>query len=210
MHAGGRREAGGALELSGHPRVHAAAGFLFDTPVCLVDEFREGNVCRGPGSSRATGSVGRGCQGKRLPRYPADSAAYQADVINELETDQVRGAVTAEQDVAVNAVIRGIAAADWQEPVPGCGCQLAEAVYTMTHTQTAFRLIIKRKERRQPDLFEAATVPDAYHVVASNWPEEEKTASEVRIWHNQRGQAENFKKELKTGWGMEQRPCGDS
>ena len=47
-------------------------------------------------------------------------------------------------------------------------------------------------------------------MVASNWPEEEKTASEVLVWHNQRGQAENFNKELKTGLGMEQMPCGDS
>ena len=47
-------------------------------------------------------------------------------------------------------------------------------------------------------------------MVASNWPEEEKTVSEVLVWHNQRGQAENFNKELKTGLGMEQMPCGDS
>jgi hypothetical protein len=29
-------------------------------------------------------------------------------------------------------------------------------------------------------------------------------------WHNQRGQAENFNKELKNGLGLEQMPCGDS
>jgi hypothetical protein len=46
--------------------------------------------------------------------------------------------------------------------------------------------------------------------VASNWPTEEKTAYEVRRWHNQRGQAENFNKELKHRWGMEQMPCGAS
>ena len=47
-------------------------------------------------------------------------------------------------------------------------------------------------------------------MVASNWPAEEKTAHEVLGWHNQRGQAENFNKELKTGFGMEELPCGDS
>jgi hypothetical protein len=45
--------------------------------------------------------------------------------------------------------------------------------------------------------------------VASNWPAEEKTADEVLGWHNQRGQAENFHKELKHGLGLEQLPCGD-
>jgi hypothetical protein len=47
-------------------------------------------------------------------------------------------------------------------------------------------------------------------VVASNGPQEEKTAHEVLWWHNQRGQAENFNKELKHGLGLEQLPCGDS
>ena len=48
-------------------------------------------------------------------------------------------------------------------------------------------------QRHQPDLFEAATTPYAYHVVASNWPAAETTA-EMLVWHNQRGQAENFNK----------------
>ena len=30
------------------------------------------------------------------------------------------------------------------------------------------------------------------------------------VWHNQRGQAENFNKELKNGLGLEQLPCGES
>ena len=67
-------------------------GFLFETPVCLVDEFREGNVSPGAGPLEFY----RQCRtrmpvGKRLARYRADSASYQAALINELETDQVRG-----------------------------------------------------------------------------------------------------------------------
>jgi hypothetical protein len=40
--------------------------------------------------------------------------------------------------------------------------------------------------------------------------EEEKNTQEVLDWHNQRGQSENFNKELKIGLGMEQMPCGQS
>jgi hypothetical protein len=186
-------------------------GFLFETPVCLVDEFREGHVSPGTGHL----AFYRTCrarlpEGKRLARYRADSASYQAALINELEADQVRWAITADQDVAVKAVIQGIPSDAWQEPVTGCGYQVAEAVHTMTQTKAAFRLSIKREERPQLDLFDEATTPYAYHVVASNWPVEEKTAHAVLVWHNQRGQAENFNKELKTGFGMEQLPCGDS
>lgn len=186
-------------------------GFLFETPVCLVDEFREGNVSPGAGQLEFY----RQCRtrmpvGKRLARYRADSASYQAELINALEADHVTWAITADQDVAVKAVIAGIPSEAWQEPEPGCGYHVADAVHTMQATKAAFRLSIKREERPQPDLFAAATTPYAYHVVASNWPEEEKTTAEVLVWHNQRGQAENFNKELKTGLGLEQMPCGDS
>lgn len=186
-------------------------GFLWETPVCLVDEFREGNVSPGAGQL----AFYRQCRarmplGKRLARYRADSASYQSALINELGADHVRWAITADQDVAVKAVIAGVPTEAWQEPEPGCGYQVAEAVHSMNQTQTAFRLSIKREARPQPDLFDAATTPYAYHVVASNWPAEEKTALEVLGWHNQRGQAENFNKELKAGFGMEQLPCGES
>jgi hypothetical protein len=185
-------------------------GFLFETPVCLVDEFRDGNVSPGAGHL----AFYRACkarlpQGKRIARYRADSASYQAELVNELEADQVRWAITADQDVAVKAVIAGLSPGAWQEPERGCGYQVAETVHTMNETKVAFRLIIKREERRQRDLFDDDTTPYVYHVVASNWLAEEKTTHEVLVWHNQRGQAENFHKELKRGLGLEQLPCGD-
>ena len=95
-------------------------GFLWETPVCLVDEFREGNVSPGAGQLEFY----RPCRarmpvGKRLARYRADRASYQAALINELEEDQVRGAITADQDVAVKAVIAGVPAEAWQEPEKG-------------------------------------------------------------------------------------------
>ena len=43
------------------------------------------------------------------------------------------------------------------------------------------------------------------------WPaQEQKRAVEALNWHHQRGQAENFNKKLKWGFGMEQMPCGQS
>jgi|GEM_PF-3780902 len=41
------------------------------------------------------------------------------------------------------------------------------------------------------------------------WPaQEQKSAVEALNWHHQRGQAENFNKKLKWGFGMEQMPYG--
>ena len=184
-------------------------GFLFETPVCLVDEFREGNVSPVAGHlAFYQACQARLPQGKRIAAYRADSASYQAELINALEADGVTWAITADQDVAVKGLIRGLGEAAWKEPVAGCGYQLAETVHTMNQTTHAFRLIVKRALRRQGDLFDGEAY--VYHVVASNWPGEAKSAAEVLAWHNQRGQAENFHKELKRGFGLERLPCGDA
>lgn len=186
-------------------------GFLYETPVCLYDEFREGNV------SPKTGQVSfyyacksRMPQSKRIARYRADSASYQADLINNLEKDGVIWAVTASQDEAVKSVIASIPEEVWQEPESGCGYEIAETVHSMNETEKAFRLIIKREIRRQEDLFEDGGGQYFYHAVACNWPGKDKNAIEVLQWHNQRGQAENFNKELKHGFGLDRMPCGES
>jgi hypothetical protein len=182
-------------------------GFLFETPVCLLDEFREGN------ESPRDGHVAfyRGCreripEGKRIARYRADSASYQADLINELEKDDVLWAITARQDCAVRSSIEAIEEEKWEVPVVGCGYQIAETVHTMNKTDKGFRLIVRRWGL-QGDLFDPPGQKYGYHVVASNCGEEEKGMAVLK-WHNGRGQAENFNKELKSGFGCEQMPCG--
>lgn len=65
--------------------------------------------------------------------------------------------------------------------------------------------MVKREERRQHNLFDGERY--FHYAVATNLPEE-KSALDVLTWHNQRGQAENFNKELKIGFGQDQMPCG--
>jgi hypothetical protein len=186
------------------------AGFLYETPVCLYDEFREGNVAPAFGQKEFyLQCKGRMPQGKKIRYYRADSASYQAGLLNQLEEDGVKYAITADQDRAVKKVMGMIGEEDWEEPVRGCGYELAETVHCMNETKKAFRLVVKREIRRQGELFDKEG-QYFYHVVAANWLEEEKTAEEVLKWHNQRGQAENFNKELKIGFGMERMPCGQT
>jgi hypothetical protein len=119
-------------------------------------------------------------------------------------------AITADQDKAVKSAIALIPRGDWKEPVKGCGHELAETVHCMNETKKAFRLVVKREIWRQGELFEVKGALYFYHAVATNWLEEEKNTGEVMKWHNQRGQSENFNKELKIGLGMERMPCGQS
>jgi hypothetical protein len=186
-------------------------GFLYETPVCLYDEFREGNVAPAFGQKEFyLQCKQRMPRDKKIAYYRADSASYEAELFNQLEEDGVRYGITADQDKAIKKVIALINQREWREPVVGCGYELAETVHCMNETKKAFRLVVKREIRRQGELFEVKGAPYFYHAVATNWLEEEKDTEEVLKWHNQRGQSENFNKELKIGLGMERMPCGQS
>ena len=184
-------------------------GYLFELKLCIYDEFREGNTAPAFGQKEFYRACkARMPKGKRIGYYRADSASYQAELINDLETDGVKWAITADMDQAVRTVIASIPDEQWIEPVKGCGYEIAETIHTMNHTKEAFRLVIKRELRKQENLFEQGKY--FHHAVATNWDEQEKDANEVLQWHNERGEAENFNKELKIGFGMERMPCGQT
>jgi len=185
-------------------------GFLYENPVCLLDEFREGNIAPAFGQKEFyLQCKQRMPRGKRIGYYRGDSASYQAGLFNQLEEDGVKYGITVDQDKAVKSAMVLIPSGDWKEPVKGCGYEVGETVHCMNETKKAFRLVVKREIRRQGELFEKEG-QYFYHAVATNWLEEEKNTGEVLKWHNQRGQAENFNKELKMGLGMERMPCGQT
>jgi hypothetical protein len=76
--------------------------------------------------------------------------------------------------------------------------EIDETIHTVNNTREAFRLIIIRWPKLQAEIFDSS--PYFYHAIATNREEE---APEVIKIHNQRGQVENYIKELKTGFGME-------
>ena len=115
--------------------------------------------------------------------------------------------ITADLDVAVKREIAHLPETAWQAYRTADGLatdrEIVETVHSMNGTEQAFRLIVLRWPNPQPNLFEADRY--CYHAVAAN---REESASAV-IWkHNGRGNSENWHKELKSGMGMEQMPCG--
>ncbi len=179
-------------------------GFLFELGLIIGDEFREGNIPAGAGALKFLQyCVNMMPAGKRISYFRSDSAAYQAEVINYCFNHHMLFTITADQDAAVKESIRAIKEKEWQ---PGeKGREIAETVHTMNKTREAFRLIVQRWPKMQPDLFDPA--PYCYHAIATNREEE---AKEVISRHNQRGQLENFIKELKDGFGMNWMPCGET
>jgi hypothetical protein len=175
--------------------------------VCVGHEFREGN--KSPGAWIL--EFAQHCEaalpvGKRI-YLRSDSAAYQAAVINHYRQPGRSFSIAADLDVAVKREIRNLPEVAWQPYRTSEGIttdrEMAETVHSMNGTEQAFRLIVLRWPNPQPNLFEADRY--CYHAVATN---REEVASAV-IWkHNQRGNSENWHKELKSGVGMEQMPCG--
>ena len=177
--------------------------------ICVHHEFREGNESAGGGAVEFL----EGCEaqlpaGKKV-YLRSDSALYQAAVMNHCWESQGTFTITADQDRAVKAAIQQISESGWQPYRTREGIatdrEIAETGHCMNETEQAFRLIVVRWKNPQPSLFQADAY--CYHAVASNRDESE-SASEVLWRHNQRGESENWHKELKLEFGMEQMPCG--
>jgi hypothetical protein len=182
-------------------------GFIAENGVCLSYEFREGNVVAG---ARAVDFLEE-CErvlpeGKEMSTIRSDSAFYQAEVLNWCEKRGKSYTITAGKDKGVLEAIATVR--DWKKlrTLEGeeMDREVGTAIHIMAKTEQAFRLVVQRWKNAQRDLFKAEDW--SYHVIATNL--DDLTAEEVVWWHNQRGQAENFIKELKSGFGMEQMPSG--
>ncbi|MGH8273461.1 MAG: IS1380 family transposase [Gammaproteobacteria bacterium] len=178
-------------------------GHLAETGLVVGEEFREGNAAPAAGNLEFI----RHCEGQlpaghRIGAVRADSAAYQAAIINDCEARGKTFAIGADRDAAVRAAIAAIPAGDW---TPWRDGEIAETVHTMNATAKAFRLVVVRRAR-QAELFEEDGQRYRYTVVASNRDED---APATMAFYCQRGEAsENRLKELKLGFGMERLPCG--
>ena len=175
--------------------------------VCIHHEFRAGNEPAGARALEFIRAYERKLPAGKKLYLRSDSAYYQAEVINHYSVEGRTFSITADQDCAVKAAIAQIKEAQWQKFARQDGLatdrEIAETVHCLEHSQKAFRLLVLRWPNPRPSLFEAN--PYCYHAVATN---RAPSASEI-IWaHNQRGESENWHKELKLGFGMEQLPCG--
>ncbi|MDQ7002972.1 MAG: IS1380 family transposase, partial [Ghiorsea sp.] len=176
-------------------------GHLAENGLIIHEEFREGNEAP---ASRNREFI-QACKsnmpkGKRISHLRADSATYQAEVINDCEKGNVTFAIGAKKDSAVKTTIAAIPEHAWKPYRDG---EIASTVHCMDKSE-AFTLIVTRKgvqlslESNDSECF--------YHAIATNHAGE---ANEVMDWYCLRGEfSENRIKELKLGFGMERMPCG--
>jgi hypothetical protein len=145
--------------------------------------------------------------GKRLAYLRSDSAGYTADVINACHELGVTFAIAADQDAAVKKLIerarkRGKWCRLYDSDHQRTDREYTTAIHCMEKTE-AFLLIIQRWSNPKPDLFHPEFY--CYHAIATS--DYRRTVPEVIRFYNRRGDAENYNKELKSGFGMDYAPC---
>lgn len=178
-------------------------GHLAENGLIVGDEFREGNDSPGARNLDFLKYCGNQMpEGKKIKAFRADSAAYQASVINHCQGEGMKFAIGGDLDAAVKGVIKSMKEEGWRPYQNGF---IGETVHCMNETKEAFRLVVIRRPY-QGHLFDEQACENKYTVIATN---REESAEEVVRWYNQRGQcSENRIKELKIGFGMERMPCG--
>ena len=179
-------------------------GHLAENGLVVGDEFREGNASPGSRNLEFIKYCRRQLpKNKHIKGFRADSASYQADIINYCQKNKILFAIGGDLDKAVVRQIKSLGESDWRAYQNGF---IAETIHCMNKTKQAFRLIVIRRPVQRDILEDGEAAADRYTVIVSNRSEDMEA---VVRWYNQRGEcSENRIKELKIGYGMERMPCG--
>ena len=182
--------------------------FLAEVDLCLCCEYRNGNVSPATRIKEELAYADKELKrnGKRLAYFRSDSAGYTSEVINYCGAHKITFTITADQDVSVKELIRAIPAEGWtriyNEKLEYTGRDYAQTVHCMEKTDQSFTLIVQRWSNPWPELFENG--PFCYHVIATS--DYQRSARAIIEFHNRRSNAENYNKEIKSGFGMDYAP----
>jgi len=180
-------------------------GHIAETGLVIHDEFRDGNIA--PSAKNLLfieKCFAQMPKGKKITRFRADSASYQAAIFNWCEDKNLKFAVGGHMDAAVKEIIKELKPEKWKKYQDSSS--ITCVTHTMGNTKKAFNLLVIRRPW-QPDLLDPkADESKRYVLVATNM---NGTPESIIKWYGQRGEtSENRIKELKTGFGMEYMPCG--
>ncbi len=179
-------------------------GHLAENGLIIGDEFRQGNNAPADRNLEFIEYCEQQLpKNKRIKAVRADSASYQAGIINYCNDRGMRFAIGAALDEAVVRQIQSLGDKDWKPYQNG---SIAETVHCMNNTKEAFRLVVIRRPV-QNKLFDDSSESEKYTAIATNHTE---GPEQVVQWYNQRGEcSENRIKDLKIGFGMERMPCNE-
>jgi hypothetical protein len=199
----GKREA--QMTYLGFKGYRPVVATLKENGLAISYEFKEGSDTGGR-LRILKKAFGKMPKGKRIDEVLLDAEYYSNEVIDYLETKQVRWAICVDKDVSVMEAIGTIS--DWRSFRTEDGImtdrEISETVHATNKGKSAFRLIVLRWKDRQADLFGDIY---SYHCIATGMID---PSAEAVVWrYNKRAHIENHIKEIKSGFGMGRMPCGE-
>ena len=140
-------------------------GHLAENGLIVGDEFREGNDSPGSRNLEFLKYCERQMpKGKKIKAFRADSAAYQAKVINYCQNNGIEYAIGGDLDEAVKKVIATMKDEEWSPYQNGF---IGETIHCMNKTKEAFRLVVIRRPY-QGNLFGDEEGAQKYTMIATN------------------------------------------
>ena len=190
----------GYLPILGH--IAEACGAI------IGDEFREGNTA--PCADNLE-FIKYCCSclpsDKHFGFFRADSASYQADIINYCQANGMKFGIGGKMSKSLKEAIDLVREDEWIQYTDrydvNTDSQIVRIPWCMGETDERFFMIVKRTPLKDMTLFDGQY---EYSLVATNRTD---NIQDIMQWYNHRGHySENKIKELKHGFGMNGLPFG--
>jgi len=201
------------MSYHGKPGYYPMLGFWSERGMVIQGEFRQGNE---PPASKALEFLKK-CE-KCLPqnvgnrRLRADAAWFQNEIADHCGDNGIEFAIGGTRNEAMMQVIDIIPREEWEPWTTDPEAlkkhpehkdwEIAETVYSFNIGKRSYRVIVIRKPYPQLDIFKGIIFE--YDIVITNMDWEKKR---LMRWYWERCNSENWIKELKYGFGLNQFPC---
>ncbi len=201
------------MSYHGRPGYYPMLGFWAERGTVIQGEFRQGNE---PPGDRALDFLkkcmaGMPRDGIRL-RVRADAAWFQSEVVDHCDGEGAEFAIGGVRNGAMLEVLEAIPKREWEpwttdpdtleEHPEQKEWEIADTVYSFEHGRKSYRVVTIRKPYPQLDMFKGIIFE--YDIVITNMSLEKRS---LMRWYWERCNSENWIKELKYGFGLDQFPC---
>jgi hypothetical protein len=194
------------------PGFYPMMGFWAETGLTIEAEFREGNQSPASGALPFLIKMKEGLPEQiNQIRLRSDAAWYQADVMDYCDQHKIKFAIGGKKTEAMMQAIEVIPIKQWElwttdeEVLKQHPEQkewlIAETVHSLEKSTTSYRVVVIRKPYPGLELFKGV---HAYDLVVTNMDCDKR---QLIRWYWERCTSENWHKELKYGFGLNQLPC---
>lgn len=195
------------------PGYYPMLGFWAEPGLVVNGEFRQGN--ENPGSHAL--AFLKGClegipEGVKQLRLRSDSAWYQAEVMDFCQQQKIEFAIGGKRHEAAMQAIDQIKPDQWEtltqdeeelkQHPKRKDWQIAETVHSLEFSTQSYRVVVIRKPYPQLEIFTGEVYE--YDLIITNMDWEKRRLTK---WYWERCTSENWIKELKYGFGLNQFPC---